>query len=96
MDACADVTHDLRKALLQCRDRMFRASVLDTDSQLLAMGDALLEGVRGVFWPYTMKHDDIQGSNPAILRHADGTESRLLHFERCSSNAHVPHFHFKI
>jgi hypothetical protein len=75
---------------------MFRATVLDDDNRPLAAGEALLEGTRGVFWPYIMKNEDIQGSNAASLRHADGTERTLLHFERCSLLNFVSHFHFEI
>jgi hypothetical protein len=96
MDVYEHVTHDLKKALAQYRDRLFRASVLDSNKQPLATGDALLEGFRGVFWPYALKHDHIQESSVAILRHADGTERTLLNFERCSSAAYVSHFHFEI
>jgi hypothetical protein len=101
MDAKSDlidghVIHDIREALANHREQIFRATVLDDDHELLANGDVLIEGSHGVFWPYVVRHETIEDSEPVILRWGDGTEKQLLSFERCPSSACASHFHFEI
>jgi hypothetical protein len=90
------VIHDIREALTYHREQIVRATVLDEDQQLLATGDVLMEGGHGVFWPYVLRHENIEESEPAILRWGDGAEKQLRIFERCSSSAYASHFHFEV
>jgi hypothetical protein len=90
------VIHDIREALTHHRDQISRATILNEDHELLATGDALLEGGHGVFWPYVLRHEEVEDLEPAILRWGNGTEKQLRIFERCSSSAYAFHFHFEI
>ena len=101
MDAKSDlvdghVIHDIREALANHRDQIVRATILNDDHELLATGDLLINGSHGVFWPYVLRHETIEESEPAILRWGNGTEKELRTFERCPSSAYASHFHFEI
>lgn len=90
------VIHDIKEAFDRHRSRISRATVLDADLDLLATGDVLIEGGHGVFWPYVIRHEDIEESEAVVLRYGDGIEKPLRSFERCSSARYASHFHFEI
>jgi len=75
---------------------LIRATVLDRDNQPLATGTATSrsEGVHGVFWIDNPKEADTLVSRAAVLRRSDGTESKLLRFQRCQPAHYSLHFHF--
>ena len=94
-DAVQGVMHDIREALANHRSQIVRATILDDNHDLLATGDVLIEGNHGVFWPYVLRYEDIEQSEPVLLRYGNGTEKQLQSFERCSSSAYAAHFHIE-
>jgi len=91
--------HDYEKAihaaLAEDRKLIFHTTVLSRENQPLAMGEALIKGARGVFWPENPSKKDIPPSNAAILHRSDGSEIRISDFRLCGLHHYSVHYHFR-
>jgi len=80
------------------RATFVRAMILDRDNQLVATGEVspLSEGAFQVFHIDNPKDADTLSSKAVILRRSDGSEQKILRFERCPHTQYSTHFHFEI
>jgi deoxycytidylate deaminase len=74
------------------------AEILDRDNRLVATGAAtpVSEGAHQVFWLDDPTQADTLAQRAAILRRSDGSEQKVLNFERCPHAKYTRHFHFEI
>jgi hypothetical protein len=79
-------------------DAIVEARLLDSDNQLLSIGEAriLTSQGRGVFWPRKPVNEDLILKTAAIVEMSEGHSIRFQKISLCPSQGTRPHFDFDL
>lgn len=83
--------------LTEFRKQLFHAEVLTRETRIICSGTAHLEPdeAAGAFWPESKWPSNTNTTAASILKHPDGRQFKLAHFELCPAVGGT-HFHFHV